>query len=201
MTACSSILALGMMPLCLLVYTTVWTSSDAIQIPYDSIGKTASNNLMRRLKKWKDFSFYVFVWSCILIGLMFFSGITLVSLLVPVALGIYVKHRWPKAAKKILKVCFCFWVYCRKFLCMPCCFTLYVSVHIGRIRGGNLPHHHHCSYRWCAISVLMDHFSFALDHRYHLSIYRLWAGLSLGTLCGTTLVQVKICKFCLPMKH
>lgn len=39
---------------------------------------------------------------------MFFPGITLVSLLVPVAVGIYVKHRWPKAAKKILKVCFFF---------------------------------------------------------------------------------------------
>uniref|UniRef100_A0A8C0YR13 Ileal sodium/bile acid cotransporter n=1 Tax=Cyprinus carpio carpio TaxID=630221 RepID=A0A8C0YR13_CYPCA len=68
MTACSSILALGMMPLCLLIYTSVWTSGDAIQIPFDSI------------------------------------GITLVSLLVPVGLGIYTKHRWPKAAKKILKV-------------------------------------------------------------------------------------------------
>ncbi|XP_059355923.1 ileal sodium/bile acid cotransporter-like [Carassius carassius] len=68
MTACSSILALGMMPLCLFIYTTVWTSGDAIQIPYDSI------------------------------------GITLVSLLVPVCIGMYTKHRWPKAAKKILKV-------------------------------------------------------------------------------------------------
>ncbi|XP_020488815.1 ileal sodium/bile acid cotransporter [Labrus bergylta] len=68
MTACSSILALGMMPLCLLIYTSVWTSSNTIQIPYDSI------------------------------------GITLVSLLVPIALGMYVKRRWPKAAKKILKV-------------------------------------------------------------------------------------------------
>ncbi|XP_036396724.1 ileal sodium/bile acid cotransporter-like [Megalops cyprinoides] len=68
MTACSSILALGMMPLCLLIYTSVWTSSDTIQIPYDNI------------------------------------GITLVSLLIPVGLGIYVKHRWPRIAKKILKV-------------------------------------------------------------------------------------------------
>ncbi|XP_054643878.1 ileal sodium/bile acid cotransporter [Dunckerocampus dactyliophorus] len=40
MTACSSILALGMMPLCLLIYTSIWTSSDTIQIPYDSIGIT-----------------------------------------------------------------------------------------------------------------------------------------------------------------
>ncbi|XP_076118610.1 ileal sodium/bile acid cotransporter [Alosa pseudoharengus] len=68
MTACSSILALGMMPLCLLIYTSIWVSADTIQIPYESI------------------------------------GITLVSLLVPVALGIYVKYRWPKQAKRILKV-------------------------------------------------------------------------------------------------
>ncbi|KAM7380925.1 hypothetical protein PAMP_004193 [Pampus punctatissimus] len=40
MTACSSIMAMGMMPLCLLIYTTIWTSSDTIQIPYDSIGIT-----------------------------------------------------------------------------------------------------------------------------------------------------------------
>ncbi|KAI4885921.1 hypothetical protein NFI96_030891 [Prochilodus magdalenae] len=68
MTTCSSILALGMMPLCLLVYTSVWTSADTIQIPYDSI------------------------------------GITLVALLVPVSLGMYVKHRWPQHAKTILRV-------------------------------------------------------------------------------------------------
>ncbi|XP_029559010.1 ileal sodium/bile acid cotransporter [Salmo trutta] len=68
MTACSSILALGMMPLCLLIYTSVWTSADTVQIPYQSI------------------------------------GITLVSLLIPVALGIYVKNKWPQTAKKILKV-------------------------------------------------------------------------------------------------
>ncbi|XP_023272839.1 ileal sodium/bile acid cotransporter [Seriola lalandi dorsalis] len=68
MTACSSILALGMMPLCLLIYTSIWTSTNTIQIPYDSI------------------------------------GITLVALLIPITLGIYVKRRWPHVAKKILKV-------------------------------------------------------------------------------------------------
>lgn len=68
MTACSSILALGMMPLCLLIYTTTWTETGTIQIPYDSI------------------------------------GITLVALLVPIAFGIYVKHRWPHTAKKFLKI-------------------------------------------------------------------------------------------------
>ncbi|XP_070832730.1 ileal sodium/bile acid cotransporter [Chaetodon trifascialis] len=68
MTACSSIMALGMMPLCLLIYTTTWTSSGSIQIPFDSI------------------------------------GITLAALLIPIAFGIYVKHRWSRAAKKILRV-------------------------------------------------------------------------------------------------
>ncbi|XP_038138874.1 ileal sodium/bile acid cotransporter-like [Cyprinodon tularosa] len=68
MTACSSILALGMMPLCLFIYTSAWTSSDAIKIPFDSI------------------------------------GITLAALLIPIAVGIYVKTKWPRIAKKILKV-------------------------------------------------------------------------------------------------
>ncbi|XP_044072543.1 ileal sodium/bile acid cotransporter [Siniperca chuatsi] len=68
MTACSSVLALGMMPLCLLIYTSIWTSNSTIQIPYDSI------------------------------------GITLVALLIPITLGIYVKRKWPHVAKKILKV-------------------------------------------------------------------------------------------------
>ncbi|XP_047226995.1 ileal sodium/bile acid cotransporter [Girardinichthys multiradiatus] len=68
MTACSSILALGMMPLCLFIYTSVWTSSDSIKIPFDSI------------------------------------GITLAGLLIPIAVGIFVKSKWPHIAKKILKV-------------------------------------------------------------------------------------------------
>ncbi|MEQ2249598.1 hypothetical protein ILYODFUR_031001, partial [Ilyodon furcidens] len=67
MTACSSILALGMMPLCLFIYTSVWTSSDSIKIPFDSI------------------------------------GITLAGLLIPIAVGIFVKSKWPHIAKKILK--------------------------------------------------------------------------------------------------
>ncbi|XP_035767145.1 ileal sodium/bile acid cotransporter [Neolamprologus brichardi] len=68
MTTCSSLLALGMMPLCLLIYTSVWTSSDTINIPFDSI------------------------------------GITLAALIIPITVGMYVKHRWPEMAKKILKV-------------------------------------------------------------------------------------------------
>lgn len=52
MTACSSILALGMMPLCLLIYTTTWTSTGTIQIPYDSIGKCTTNG--RSQVRWED---------------------------------------------------------------------------------------------------------------------------------------------------
>lgn len=32
------------------------------------------------------------------------SGITLVALLIPIAVGMYVRRRWPHLAKKILKV-------------------------------------------------------------------------------------------------
>lgn len=38
MTTCSTLLAMGMMPLCLLIYTKMWTDSSAIVLPYDSIG-------------------------------------------------------------------------------------------------------------------------------------------------------------------
>uniref|UniRef100_A0A6J0TSE9 Ileal sodium/bile acid cotransporter n=1 Tax=Pogona vitticeps TaxID=103695 RepID=A0A6J0TSE9_9SAUR len=38
MTTCSTLLALGMMPLCLLIYTKIWTDYNSILIPYDSIG-------------------------------------------------------------------------------------------------------------------------------------------------------------------
>ncbi|XP_075053811.1 ileal sodium/bile acid cotransporter-like [Mixophyes fleayi] len=68
MTTCSTLLALGMMPLCLFLYTKTWVDSSAIIIPYDSI------------------------------------GIALVSLVVPVAVGIYVNYKWPRVAKKILKI-------------------------------------------------------------------------------------------------
>lgn len=39
MTTCSTLLAMGMMPLCLFVYTKMWTDSDAIVLPYNSIGE------------------------------------------------------------------------------------------------------------------------------------------------------------------
>lgn len=52
MTACSSILALGMMPLCLLIYTTTWTSTGTIQIPYDSIGKCTTDGSSQ--VRWED---------------------------------------------------------------------------------------------------------------------------------------------------
>ncbi|KAM4044597.1 ileal sodium/bile acid cotransporter-like [Anomaloglossus baeobatrachus] len=38
MTTCSTIFALGMMPLCLFIYTKKWVDSNSIVIPYDSIG-------------------------------------------------------------------------------------------------------------------------------------------------------------------
>ncbi|ELK14908.1 ileal sodium/bile acid cotransporter [Pteropus alecto] len=38
MTTCSTLLALGMMPLCLLIYTKMWVDSGTIIIPYDNIG-------------------------------------------------------------------------------------------------------------------------------------------------------------------
>ncbi|KAM6145613.1 ileal sodium/bile acid cotransporter [Phoenicopterus ruber ruber] len=38
MTTCSTLFAMGMMPLCLFVYTKIWTDSNAIVLPYNSIG-------------------------------------------------------------------------------------------------------------------------------------------------------------------
>ncbi|NXB39497.1 NTCP2 protein, partial [Eulacestoma nigropectus] len=68
MTTCSTLFAMGMMPLCLFIYTKMWADSDAIVLPYDSI------------------------------------GISLVALVIPVSLGIFVNHKWPSKAKIILKV-------------------------------------------------------------------------------------------------
>ncbi|XP_068121360.1 ileal sodium/bile acid cotransporter-like [Hyperolius riggenbachi] len=68
MTTCSTLFALGMMPLCLFLYSRQWVDSDSIIIPYNNI------------------------------------GISLVALVVPVAVGMFVNHKWPKQAKIILKV-------------------------------------------------------------------------------------------------
>ncbi|NXG50974.1 NTCP2 protein, partial [Psilopogon haemacephalus] len=38
MTTCSTLFAMGMMPLCLFIYTKMWTDSSAIVLPYNSIG-------------------------------------------------------------------------------------------------------------------------------------------------------------------
>ncbi|XP_034276293.1 ileal sodium/bile acid cotransporter isoform X2 [Pantherophis guttatus] len=38
MTTCSTLLAMGMMPLCIFVYTRIWTDFNSVYIPYDSIG-------------------------------------------------------------------------------------------------------------------------------------------------------------------
>ncbi|KAM6446152.1 ileal sodium/bile acid cotransporter isoform 1-T2 [Liasis olivaceus] len=68
MTTCSTLLAMGMMPLCVFIYAKIWTDFNSVYIPYDNI------------------------------------GISLVALVVPVSVGIFFKHRWPKLAKIILKV-------------------------------------------------------------------------------------------------
>ncbi|EDM08777.1 rCG43344 [Rattus norvegicus] len=68
MTTCSTLLALGMMPLCLFIYTKMWVDSGTIVIPYDSI------------------------------------GISLVALVIPVSIGMFVNHKWPQKAKIILKI-------------------------------------------------------------------------------------------------
>ncbi|XP_004680334.1 PREDICTED: ileal sodium/bile acid cotransporter [Condylura cristata] len=68
MTTCSTLLAMGMMPLCLFIYTKMWTDAGTIVIPYDSIGTS------------------------------------LVALVIPVSIGMYVNHKWPEKAKIILKV-------------------------------------------------------------------------------------------------
>ncbi|XP_073474023.1 ileal sodium/bile acid cotransporter-like [Aquarana catesbeiana] len=68
MTTCSTLLALGMMPLCLFLYTKIFVDASSIVIPYDSI------------------------------------GISLVALVVPVGFGIFVNYKWPRIAKKILKI-------------------------------------------------------------------------------------------------
>ncbi|XP_017825882.4 ileal sodium/bile acid cotransporter [Callithrix jacchus] len=68
MTTCSTLLALGMMPLCLLIYTKMWVDSGSLKIPYDNIGTS------------------------------------LVALVVPVSIGMFVNHKWPQKAKIILKI-------------------------------------------------------------------------------------------------
>ncbi|NWH72916.1 NTCP2 protein, partial [Piaya cayana] len=68
MTTSSTLLAMGMMPLCLFIYTKMWTDSNAIVLPYDSI------------------------------------GVSLIALVIPVSIGMYVNHRWPSKAKIILKI-------------------------------------------------------------------------------------------------
>nr|XP_004663456.1 ileal sodium/bile acid cotransporter [Jaculus jaculus] len=68
MTTCSTLLALGMMPLCLYIYTKMWVDSGTIVIPYDNIGTS------------------------------------LVALVVPVSVGMFVNHKWPAKAKIILKI-------------------------------------------------------------------------------------------------
>uniref|UniRef100_UPI00358E377E ileal sodium/bile acid cotransporter n=1 Tax=Myxine glutinosa TaxID=7769 RepID=UPI00358E377E len=46
MTTCSTILAMGMMPLCLYLYTSSWTSESGVSIPFQSIGITLASLLI-----------------------------------------------------------------------------------------------------------------------------------------------------------
>lgn len=41
---------------------------------------------------------------CDNVNIVYLAGITLVALLIPITVGMYVKRRWPLVAKKILKV-------------------------------------------------------------------------------------------------
>lgn len=49
-----------------------------------------------------SFLCHVFCWS---IALLSFVGTSLVALVVPVSVGMFVNHKWPRQAKIILKVC------------------------------------------------------------------------------------------------
>ncbi|XP_061438933.1 sodium-dependent organic anion transporter, partial [Rhineura floridana] len=68
MTALSNIAGLGMMPLCLYIYTHSWEFVDGITVPYQTIGTA------------------------------------LLSFIIPIACGIFVKYRWPRQSQIILKV-------------------------------------------------------------------------------------------------
>ncbi|XP_053317713.1 sodium-dependent organic anion transporter isoform X1 [Spea bombifrons] len=67
MTSCSTIFALGMMPLCLFIYSRSWELAKSIKIPYYNI------------------------------------GMALLSVVVPVGMGVYVNYKWPRKAKIISK--------------------------------------------------------------------------------------------------
>ncbi|XP_063281908.1 sodium-dependent organic anion transporter [Pelobates fuscus] len=68
MTSCSTIVALGMMPLCLFIYSNSWELAKSIIIPYYNI------------------------------------GMALLSVVVPVGVGVYVNYKWPSKAKLISKI-------------------------------------------------------------------------------------------------
>nr|XP_026695715.1 ileal sodium/bile acid cotransporter-like [Ciona intestinalis] len=67
MTTCSSILALGMMPLLLFLYGQ--TYNESLVVPFDTL------------------------------------GITLATLIIPIAIGIFIRYMWPSKATIVLKVC------------------------------------------------------------------------------------------------
>lgn len=127
------------------------------------------------------------------------SGITLVSLLVPIALGIYVKKRWPHFAKKILRVGkhWNFLLLCwrsRSFLgfvvIFKCCDSFLRLLCTDRVHCRLRSHCHHSRGRWSSLPVLLDHRSLPLDYRNHLPLHWFRPGLRPGSHCRSTLVQV-----------
>ncbi|GAB5566462.1 ileal sodium/bile acid cotransporter [Prionailurus iriomotensis] len=127
MTTCSTLLALGMMPLCLFIYTKMWVDSGTIIIPFDNIGTCSGNSKQkghvtvpvaqllshrtgqaldtcctgtqgrgRREKLYPTGSQESHQPT--------FLGTSLVALVVPVSIGIFVNHKWPHKAKIILKI-------------------------------------------------------------------------------------------------
>lgn len=126
------------------------------------------------------------------------------SLLVPVTLGIFVKHRWPKVAKKILKVNIDIFFKAYTIILhmsihqnlVYVCFIVYFSLYIYVFSSvvwlccGHPSDYHHCCGGWRAVPVLMDNFSFSMDNRSNLPNNRLWPGLFAGSICGAALVQV-----------
>ncbi|KAM3936532.1 sodium-dependent organic anion transporter [Leptodactylus fuscus] len=67
MTSCSTILAIGMMPLCLYIYSRSWELAKGIKIPYSNI------------------------------------GMTLIGIVLPAGIGVYVNYKWTRRAKLISK--------------------------------------------------------------------------------------------------
>ncbi|XP_078407289.1 sodium-dependent organic anion transporter-like [Cetorhinus maximus] len=78
MTVCSTILAIGFMPLSLYIYSTTWTQEFN-----NSSLATQARNITVPYKE---------------------IGISMIGLVIPISFGIFVARKWPKQSKIILKV-------------------------------------------------------------------------------------------------